>query len=384
MTRIGILSRGTPFGLYSNAPFDELYRGVGHNNGNLAFSYAIARHFADEVVFLPRQATAEQLDGVDTLVLPCANQLGRHTDLSELAAALVRLDRPLVAIGLGAQASNMETDVELKPGTLEWVRVLDSSRPGRAPNIYTRGPYTARQLARLGVSDAVIGGCPSHFINPAPDLGHRIHRHWTSFGLPRAISVAGGHQAWRRCSAVEQQLVSMMMDAACPGQYVVQSMGDMIRISRGDFDGIEPKVLARINEHLLPHYDLETFKAWCRTHARSFYDIPSWMDSLRRHDLTIGPRYHGTALAMQAERMAMTVTIDSRTEEMCIQTGIPFMRVDELAERPLTRQTLREMIRFDPVAYDALRAERARNYVAFLEANGLRPAAFLREIAGLA
>lgn len=384
MPKVGILGRGTGTGLYSNMPSDELFRRVGHNTGNMAFSYALARHLEEEIVFVPRNPDPGQLDDVRVVVMPLANAMGPHTDLGAFADALIAMDRPVVAVGLGAQAADMDTDVELKPGTLDWLRVIDSLRPGPASNIYTRGPYTARQLARIGVHGAAIGGCPSHFINPAPDLGRRIHRHWTSFDLPRAISVAGGHQAWRRCSPVEQQLVSMMMDPACPGQYVVQSMADMIRISRGDFDAIEPRVLARINEHLLPHYDLEAFKAWCLTHARSFYDIPAWMDALRRHDLTIGPRYHGTALAMQAERMGMTITIDSRTEELCIQTGMPFRRIDEMADMTVTRRTLREMIRFDPVAYDAHRAERARNYVGFLESNGLRPAAFLREIAAAA
>ncbi|WP_246053464.1 hypothetical protein [Paracoccus hibiscisoli] len=47
------------------------------------------------------------------------------------------------------------------------------------------------------------------------------------------------------------------------------------------------------------------------------------MDELRRHDLLIGPRFHGAQLAIQAERMACTVTIDTRTEEMCRETGVP-------------------------------------------------------------
>jgi polysaccharide pyruvyl transferase WcaK-like protein len=106
------------------------------------------------------------------------------------------------------------------------------------------------------------------------------------------------------------------------------------------------------------------------------------MQSLRRCDLTIGPRYHGVALALQAERMGATVTIDSRTEEMCVQTGVPFLRAHDLAGKTITRATLKQQIVFDPDDYDAQRAERAGAYVAFLEANGLQPADFLKRIAG--
>jgi polysaccharide pyruvyl transferase WcaK-like protein len=105
------------------------------------------------------------------------------------------------------------------------------------------------------------------------------------------------------------------------------------------------------------------------------------MESLRRHDLTIGPRYHGTALALQAERMGVCVTFDSRTEEMCAQTGVPFLRAKDLADKPLTRATLKNLIAFDPEAYDAQRAERAGAYVAFLEANGLEAKDYLKKIA---
>ena len=121
---------------------------------------------------------------------------------------------------------------------------------------------------------------------------------------------------------------------------------------------------------------------WCRRYARAYDDIPAWMESLRRCDLTIGPRYQGTALALQAKRIGVCVAFDSRTEEMCGQTRVPFLRAKDLADKPLTHATLKKLIAFDPDAYDAQRAERARAYVAFLEANGLEAKDGLKRIAG--
>ncbi len=381
MTKVGILWANESLGLYGNAPFDHLYRGIGRNNGNLAFVYAIVNQIQEKLTYIPWQFEPKQVADVDVIVIPCANQFGKHTDLGKLAGLLERADKPIIGIGLGAQAKNMESEVEVTPGTLEWLRVLNSHRPGTASNIYTRGPFTVTQLARFGVPDAVAGGCPSHFINENADLGQRIHQNWTSVGLPRAISVAAGHERWANARSVEHRLIAMMQDPVHPGQYVVQSMADMIKISRGEFDSIEPDVLAQIHAYTVPHYTLDEFKSWCRAYARSFYDIPSWMDSLRRYDLTIGPRYHGVGLAMQAERMGLTVAIDSRTEEMCVQTGIPHVRVDEFAKMPITRASLKTMIKFNPIVYDRQRSERARNYVAFLRANGLTPAPHLEKIA---
>lgn len=87
------------------------------------------------------------------------------------------------------------------------------------------------------------------------------------------------------------------------------------------------------------------------------------MERRRCCDRTIGPRYHGVALAILAEMMGVTVTADSRTEAMCGQTGVPFTRAGDLARETITRATLKQRIQFDPDAYGA---QRARAYVAFL------------------
>jgi hypothetical protein len=380
--RVAILWKYPSLGLYSNSEFDALYNGIGHNNGNLAFVNAIASQITNPVKFLGWSTTAETLkQNADIIVIPCANQLGRHTDYGSMAENLEKSGLPIVAIGLGAQADSYDHDIALTPGTLRWAQVIGRARaPSKAANIYTRGAYTSAQLDNLGITGSLAGGCPSYFTNQEPGLGHKIHRHWNENALPRAISVAAGHQAWMKTREIEHQLVGLMMDPAAPGQYVVQSMGEMIKVSRGIFDGIDDHALRGIHNHTVPHYSFDEFKAWCRTYVRSFYDVPAWMDTLRRHDLTIGSRYHGVALALQAERMGLTVTIDSRTRELCENTGVPHISAEELTA-PITRFNLKKLIKFDPVAYDKHRSAAAAKYLDFLTANKLQPAPFLKRVA---
>lgn len=380
--RVAILWKYPSLGLYSNSDFDALYSGIGQNNGNLAFVYAIASHITNPVKFFGWSTTAEELkENADIIVIPCANQLGRHTNYGTMADNLAKSGLPIVAIGLGAQADGYEHDIELTEGTLRWAQVIGQARASStASNIYTRGAYTSSQLDKIGITGSVPGGCPSYFTNQEPGLGHKIHKNWAEINLPRSISVAAGHQAWMKTREIEHQLISLMMDPVSPGQYVVQSMGEMIKISRGIFDGIEEHALRGIHNHTVPHYSFEEFKVWCRNYARSFYDVPAWMDSLRRHDLTIGSRYHGVALALQAERMGLTVTIDSRTRELCENTGVPHISAAELTA-PITRFNLKKLIKFDPVAYDRHRSESAAKYLDFLTDNKLQPAPFLKHIA---
>lgn len=380
--KIGLLWESENCGLYSNSDFETLYRKVGHNNGNLAFVHAVRSQIDAEIQYFPWHVRPEVLNkNVDFVVIPCANQLGKHTDLGGLATNLQQVDKPIIAIGLGAQAKEFGADVELTEGTRAWLDTLiENGQKHNIQNIYTRGPYTSEQIEKLTGAKTLANGCPSHFINPRPDLGRRIQANWEAHPLPQRIAVAGGHEAWRNTRFIEQQLISMMMDPQFPGVYIVQSMGNMIKLSRGAFDEIEPEALQRLHKHTVPHYTPEQFKDWALNYARSYYDVATWMDELRRYDLLIGPRFHGAQLAIQAERMACTITIDTRTEEMCKETGVPFLRAADLTQ-PLTRTKLRELLPFDGEAYDQFRAMKCARYIDFLTATGLKPAAYLADIA---
>lgn len=381
--RVGILWQSKNRGFYSDSTFETLYKQIGHNSGNLVFVYAIENQVDSELSYWPWHANPSELNAnCDLIIVPSANQLGKHTDLGGLAKNFAKVDIPIISIGLGAQAENFDADVELSEGTRAWLDVLlDNGRKHGISNIYTRGPYTTEQIKKITGEDVVTGGCPSHFISHKPNLGRELQARWENHPYPRSIAVAGGHQAWAKVMNIEHQLISMMMDPLFPGIYMPQSMGDMLMISRGLFDQIDPKVLSKINRHTVPHYSLEEFKAWANRYARSYYEVPAWADDLKRHDLVIGARYHGCALAVQAGVMACTVTIDSRTEEMCRQTGVPFVSSEELTG-PITRARLRnEIIKFDGAAYDSFRAEKCRGYLNFLDNAGVPPKSFLRDIA---
>ncbi|ESQ88902.1 hypothetical protein ABAC460_14065 [Asticcacaulis sp. AC460] len=380
--KIAILWKIQDPGLYSNQSFDFLNMAIGHNNGNLAFVYAIARQVDAEFHWVSWATRADVLNQYDAVLIPCANQFGAHNDLGGAATIMEAVDKPVIAIGLGAQADTMETEVRAKEGTVNWVKAIDARRFGSTSNIYTRGPYTSQQLARFGIDDTIVGGCPTHFISHDVHLGRSIQAGWDATSIPRSLSVCAGHQGWGELRPIEQQLIALMMDPTAFGQYVVQATGEMIKLSRGLFDDIDPNQLEILRLHTVPHYTMDEFKSWCRTYARSFYDVPAWMDALTRYDLTIGPRYHGTQLAIQAAKMGCVVAFDSRTEEMCRQTGVPFLTKGQLAGQHLTRGNLKALIKFDGEAYDAQRRERAQNYVTFLRDNGLDPREHLLKIAG--
>lgn len=381
--KIGLMWEKKDCGFYANSNFDSLYRYVGHNNGNLAFVYAISKQFIGEYEFIPWHTKPEDINGkFDAIIFPSANQLGKHTDLGGLAKNIAKIECPIIVIGLGAQAKSFEQDIEITDGTAAWLHeLLENGQKHGITNIYTRGPFTTKQIKKLTGVDVKTGGCPTHFISQNTKLGSAIQENWASNAYPRVVTVAGGHQSWVNVRTIEHQLIALMMDPLYPGQYIAQSMGDMIKMTRGLFDDIDPKVIDQIRKHTVPQYSLDEFKIWARRFARSFYDVPAWADALRSSDLVIGPRYHGCAIALQAERMACVVTIDSRTEEMCMETGVPYIKAVDLT-KPITRDTLKnELIQFDPLKYDELRRDKCKNYIDFCTKAGLKTALYLDEIA---
>ena len=120
-------------------------------------------------------------------------------------------------------------------------------------------------------------------------------------------------------------------------------MGDMIKISRNEFASIDPVVPQRIRKFVAPHLSMSDVPGLVSALRRALSDdVPARMaPTYVSYDLTVGARYHGVALALQAERMGLTVTIDTRTKELCERTGVPHISAEEL-QGVVTRKTLFE------------------------------------------
>jgi hypothetical protein len=360
---------------YSVRTFDDLYRSVGHNTGNVAFVHAIKKLVKLEERSLPWHNIGESKNEI--LVFPAANQLGKHTDLGDLATRLEKSGKPIVVIGLGAQAADENSEPQLKPGTQHWLETIIKNRPTPKSNIWTRGEYTSGQIRRLVPgSDPVTGCCPSLFINQNSKLGNHLSTMSTEF---RRIAVAAGNQGFRGMKTIEPDLASLISDALFPGRYITQSMGDMIALGLGQFEHIDGEKMESLNKYITPWLDETEFKRWCKTYARTYFDARSWMYELSNFDIVVGARYHGVALGMQAGIPGVLIAIDSRTFELGLTTGIPTVKPSEIDS--MTRRILKTMWgKFDAVAYDSNRIAMAQRFHEFLIANSLQPTDHLKRL----
>lgn len=351
-----------------------------NNTGNLAFRYAVYKHLGGDVKVLPWGAQPQTVAEAGGLaVFPCANQLGPHADCTGRAKLTSGLQIPVLAIGLGAQSASRDEFPEIPEPTRRWIEAIAERRPGKAPNITVRGEFTRRVLERMGVRDGVeVLGCPSLFINDDPHLGQAIGKR---LGRPiRRIGVAAGKPTNPAQGSVEKRLLGAALSSG--GSYIVQHPLPFIKAARGEFDQLNEAWQKRILDFVGRHSGSRTDDS-LPSNMTVFFDVDAWMEHLRRHDIVVGTRIHGTMLAIQAGVPALCLTHDSRTEELCQTMGLPHLPLDMLPQGSLDADGLLRRLRFDPDQFDVLRRQLASRYREVLIGSGLRAPMGLTRIAGV-
>ncbi|WP_187830149.1 polysaccharide pyruvyl transferase family protein [Siccirubricoccus phaeus] len=348
-----------------------IFERVGGNTGNLAFRYGVARSLSGPALLYLGNSPSAIRNAGDIVVLPLANQLGRHMKLGPAAERLRAIDLPVLGLGLGAQADSYEQDIVLDAGTRAWLEELASRAPTAHPNIGLRGDYTRAQVAKLGLGNAVtVTGCPSNFISGDPALATKLAAGFRR--RPRRIAVAAGIPHVAQLAAIEHDLADIV--TLTDGAYIVQHGIEMIELACREFDSMTPERLELCRNYIAPLSTTEEFRTWCSRYAYAFADVRQWMDFLRRFDFVVGTRFHGAMLAIQAGVPAACIAHDSRTLEMCQTMQIPVCHYKDI-NGPLTRHNVMDYFRFDAEAYTETRRRLCASYVGVLQAADLEVSA---------
>lgn len=364
---------------YATATAAECMAATGGNTGNVAFVHAARKILGNPITRVGWGWTpAVVRERVDHLVICCANQLGKHADLGSWADRLEQFGLPVTLLGLGAQSDSLQVAPEIPAGTQRFLKLVKELRGSAETNIAVRGDFTHGVLAGLDVPSLPIG-CPSLHISPDRRLGASILA-WQAAHPVQRVAVAAGNP-WHGPSAALERVLVELVDAY-QGDYVLQHPESMLQFAFGEVEAITPQAKARFLEVYGPRFTFETLLEWYRHHAAVYVDPASWLRALRRFDLAIGPRYHGIALAVQAGRPGCVVTIDSRTEELCLGTALKYLPLDVasgLSVSELVNES--RWTNVDACAFDEARSKKARDYKNFLLVNELSPSVHLSSLA---
>jgi len=345
---------------------------TGGNTGNQIIAHALLSQIEhDEVAWEYSVDPREVGERYDMIVIAAANFLFRSFDFGGMAEYIEKANLPVAIVGLGAQSSSYDPNIELMPGTERFVKVIAE----RAVRIGVRGPFTREVLARRGVHNVTVTGCPSYYMSRSPSLMLTKRE----FGAVDRIAVNASRDVVSHAFDTDRmaRLVRGIYREAVrrDADFIAQSEHAEIILASGS-----PEERARACEELVSALDgvadRARLGAWAREHVKVFFDVDGWIDAIRGYDFVFGHRFHGNMIALQHGVPACVICHDTRTEDMCRFLGMPYVNIFDLDE-----VDVRDL--YDRVDCAALE-ERYRvlfpQYLSFLRQNGLTPRVMLPQL----
>lgn len=353
----------------------QLFDMTGYNTGNLVISYAIKKLLGSETKSLGwNQPLTEGDQRISIGVIALANQLGNHVDMGEMANVISSLQVNLVGIGLGAQAANIQSEIDLPSGTLNWVKAIIEHAPTTEPNIAVRGDFTRRILEKYNLAEnTVVLGCPSLFINKDVNLGATIESRF-SWGQKKRIAVTAGHPGWKHLSRIESSLTRIATESK--GAYICQSPLEMVQLGRGESALLSDEERYSCREYISPNATDEEFMEWANSYATSFFSPSAWLEYLRRFDFVIGTRIHGVMLGLQAGVPSLCIAHDSSTEELCQTMLVPYTHARNIIGG-IDIDDIPRLFYFDGASFDRNREALANGYANFMRTNNIEIASYM-------
>jgi hypothetical protein len=380
-----VLYLGPPASAQSrdSASVAELMIRTGRNTGNLLIGDAIQRHLkagdetfqtvdsllqqAGEPLTARRTARLDRLDtrfiesSFDVIVIGAANFLFERFDFGNWADFLESINLRCVIIGLGAQAPSYDSPVTVHEGTRRMVHIIAE----RSATLGVRGEFTASVLNDMGIRNVRLIGCPSMYWTCQPELHFKPR-----VECELSVSVNGSANVVQHAVDVEaaRKVEALIARSAFEHgyTYILQAEAELMEVLRD-----APADVARI-EPLMKQYGLasespETFLRFARQQMKVYWNTGEWLAAITKLDFVMGTRFHGCLIGVLGGVPSFVFVHDARTRELCEMLNIP--RVDVRDVRKIDVEVLYESLDLRPM--EATYADLYRNYVEFLDENGL-------------
>ena len=313
---------------------DTLLAKVGQNTGNLLFQYAVCSLVDEDFVVvgddLPWDVSLVR-EQCKVLVIPSANFIRENFDFSGFVNFLEAVNLPLVFLGLGAQAKDYnQTEFDFHPSIIKLFSLLKE----RCKLTGLRGEFTQNLLEKFGVTNTVVTGCPTNFLNPDPELANKLEKKWNKDIFSFLVT---GDEPWPK-NLVKRDVERKMISWANNGNgiFIQQSVSPFIKYARQN----NPYQTEDVPEHheeslknsIAPDMTNEEFKAFVATKMRVYYSVDQWLEDSARFDFSIGLRLHGNMVAWQSGTPAIWIYHDSRTRELAETMALPRVSCEEFLQ----------------------------------------------------
>ncbi|MFT6414117.1 MAG: hypothetical protein ACJASI_002244 [Glaciecola sp.] len=362
--------------------YHEFTVAASSNSGNLLFNYALEKI----VTLTPEKykwSTLSQVinDAGHNLLIPMANNIGPHTDISLAGPKVDGVKVNSVVMGIGAQFS-LTDDIaqaskKVPQGTKEWLSKV--AKMSKEVNISVRGKTTKAYFEEIGLGDKVeVLGCPSHLISNDLELGQTLKHKISALdeqSLYAGVAVTAGNPHQPNLAKLEKYFIGLLNQYS--GSFIVQSPKSLICLAEGWLQSIEQSDIDMIQHAWFPELSYDEMIQWLRKFSRTYISIPQWFRDISKFELVVGSRIHGCQLGVQSGVPSICMYIDSRTKELCETMHLPALNAREFQSAPSTDKMFELLQGWDWDRYDENRHSLAQRTLTFLEKNGVSPSPHL-------
>jgi polysaccharide pyruvyl transferase WcaK-like protein len=297
-------------------------------------------------------------------VIGASNYLYSDFDFGHYASFLEKVDLPCVVIGLGAQAADYRSRIDIPDGTQRMVHAMAK----RSVSIGVRGYFSAGVLLEMGIKNVRVIGCPSMFWNclPALNFTPRTAGNGLAVALNGSANVVKHSANIEAAKRVEHAVAKLSFENSYP--YILQNEQEMMEIITATGPKPDEETIRTLmRQYGVPYMWPEAFVQAVKKHMTCYSNVDNWYEGIKQFDFVAGSRFHGCLIALLAGVPAQMFVHDTRTREMCELMSIPHVEIAKV--KALDIHALYDS--FDPAPLQNTYRYLYQNYIDFLDENGL-------------
>jgi len=327
----------------------------------------LSYEYAEEVVPFVTDVTDELYkyynDTFDYLVIRGSNYIRNDGNLGEWLPFFQRIEIPILAFGIGAQAPSSNEIIELNKDVIE--SLVEISRKS-VHSIGVRGNYTKDLLNSLGIENVTAIGCPSIFRERNQNLqidylGEKSQN--IAFTTHPYLAGLYTRNIWNS-RVFQVSLIEKFRNAGYKLKYLTQGISAETKIAYNIDRDAGVNELKEIGWFNTDQSFVNDFieNSVCFESANDYYNFSA------NSDLNIGTRLHGNITALAMGKPAVFLTYDTRTAELAEHFCIPTLSEDQISDDFNVKKFL-QSVSFD--CFNENYNDRYKKFADFLDDNKL-------------
>ncbi|MCT1579229.1 polysaccharide pyruvyl transferase family protein [Oceanobacillus kimchii] len=360
MKNILIRSNLSPFDTF-DATKVILENSIGGNVGNLVYQYSVFRTFLKENTtitpdyydFNPSRAD-EINEKYDCYVIPLADAFRQSfvPSLRKYTQLIKKLKIPVVVIGVGLRAP-FEPDLNKGFDFDNDVKNFVSAVLEKSNMIGLRGEITSDYLSQLGFKEGVdhtVIGCPSMYT-----FGRELNIRNTSITKDSMVTVNSSPLSPRHV----HDFIHRGMKEYSNHYFIPQWKKELLMTYVG-----APSVRDDNTKYPQKMSD----KVYMENRVRYFLNVKTWIDFIKKADLSFGARLHGNITATISGTPSLIIPKDARMRELTNYHGLTHIWAGDITEDTKLSDVIEKSDFHSP---EKKQAQNFDHFIDFLNKNNL-------------